>query len=224
MLMVSTTVRMLYRIHSHTANLGPRVALYPVLVVGSARLEHWLFRAASPGHLAHRCAAVAANDFLATRWELDASDSSIGVVRHDDGVVSRASSEGAPIPRAFLDVANDGPFGHFADGLDVADVQASVLAAVEVLPGIHAFRSNEKLLILLVANGVAEFNLGKRGAASRIVQNFCHDATDVAMAFGGVQNTELRSAFPMCVVRLENGPPALALTTDDATHLHIKQR
>ena len=41
-LVVTTTVGVLYGVHCHTSHLGPFVALYAVLVVASASLEHWL--------------------------------------------------------------------------------------------------------------------------------------------------------------------------------------
>ena len=40
-MVITTTVRMLHRVHRHTANLRPAVALVLVLVEGSPSLEEW---------------------------------------------------------------------------------------------------------------------------------------------------------------------------------------
>merc|ERR1711890_224463 len=47
-LMVTTTMRVLHRVHGHTTNLGPAVALHTVLVVRATSLEHRLVHAAPP--------------------------------------------------------------------------------------------------------------------------------------------------------------------------------
>ena len=46
-LVVTSTVGVLYGVHCHTTNLGPLVALYTVLVEASASLEHGLVSTAS---------------------------------------------------------------------------------------------------------------------------------------------------------------------------------
>lgn len=60
--------------------------------------------------------------------------------------------------------------------LDVADVQGGLLAAVDVLPAVHALGRDEQLLVGGVANGVAERHLraatgggeGREGRACRV--------------------------------------------------------
>ena len=50
MLMVTTTVGMLYGVHSHTTNLGPAVALNLKLMVGTSSLQHGLVNTATTGN------------------------------------------------------------------------------------------------------------------------------------------------------------------------------
>lgn len=219
-LMVTTTVGMLHRVHSHTTHLGPAVALHPVLVVGATRLQHGFLSAAAAGHLADGGTAVAADDLLAARGELDAGDAGIRVVGDDDSVVAGAAGEGSTVPGLLLNVADDGTLGHLADGAHVSNVQGGLLAAVDVLASVQALGGNEQLLVLLVADGVAELHLGQRGTTSRVVDDLGHHTPDVAGALGGIEGAKLGSPLPVSVVRFEDGPTALTLTTDNATHLH----
>ena len=48
-LVVTTTMRVLHRVHCHTADLWPTVALDPVLMVCTASLEHWFVKASTSG-------------------------------------------------------------------------------------------------------------------------------------------------------------------------------
>lgn len=220
MLMITTTVGMFNWIHSNTTNLGPRVALDAVFVVGAASLEHGLFSTTATGNLANGGTAVAADNLLAARGELNTGDAGIGVVGNDDGVVARAARHGATVACLFLNVADDGAFRHLADGLDIADGEGGVSSAVDVLAGVDTFGGNEELLVLLIANGVSEFNLGQRSTTSRIVEDVGDYTTDVAMAFSGIQSAELCGSFAVGVVRFEHRPRTLTLGADDATHLH----
>merc|ERR1712011_1296 len=53
MLMVTTTVGMLYGVHSHTTNLGPAIALNLEFVIGTTSLKHGLVNTATTGYNAN---------------------------------------------------------------------------------------------------------------------------------------------------------------------------
>jgi hypothetical protein len=71
MLMVTTTMRMLNRIHSHTTHLRPAVPLHSELVVSITSLQHGLLGPSSTGNLSNHSTAATWNDLLGARWELD---------------------------------------------------------------------------------------------------------------------------------------------------------
>jgi len=218
-LVITTTVGMLDGIHSNTTNLGPRVALDAVLVVTAACLEHGLFGTTTTSNLADHGTAVAADNLLLARGELDTGDVGIGVVCNDDGIVTRAAGHGTTVTSALLDVADDGTFRHGANGLDITDVEASTLSAVEVLSRVDTLGSNEELLLLLEANGVSEFNLGQGGTTARIVQELSDYTADITVALILIQNTELGGSLSVGIVGFEDGPTTLTLRANDATHL-----
>jgi hypothetical protein len=70
-LVVTTTMRMLNWVHSHTTNLRPAVALHTELVVSISGLKEWLLSSATASNLTNHGTAVAWDDFLSTRWELN---------------------------------------------------------------------------------------------------------------------------------------------------------
>uniref|UniRef100_A0A2K1WT37 Uncharacterized protein n=1 Tax=Populus trichocarpa TaxID=3694 RepID=A0A2K1WT37_POPTR len=71
MLMVTTTMRMLNWIHSHTTHLRPAVPLHSELVVSITSLQHGLLSPSSTCNLSNHSTAATWNDLLGTRWELD---------------------------------------------------------------------------------------------------------------------------------------------------------
>lgn len=202
---------MLNGVHSHTTNLRPAVTLDPVLVVCATSLKHRLLSTTATGNLANGGAALAADNLLAARGELDAGDASIGVVSHNDSIVTRAPCHGSSVTCLLLNVADDRTFGHLADGLDVTDGQVGVLTAVDVLSGVDTLGGDEELLVLLVADGVSELHLGEGGATTRVVDDFSHHAADVTMTLSGIKSAELGGTLPMSVVGFEDGPTTLTL-------------
>lgn len=120
-LVVTTTVRMVHRIHGHTTDTRPAVLLGLVLEVGTTSFEDGLVDPATTGNNAHHGARVGGDGLLGTRRKLDSGDTLVGVVRDEGGVVARGTGEGAAITRPGLDIANDGTLGHLAYGENVAD-------------------------------------------------------------------------------------------------------
>lgn len=158
-LLVSSSVGMLDRVHGNTTDLRPAVALGLVLVVRATGLEHGLLGTSSSSHLTDGCTASGWQDLLAARGQLDTSDAGIGVVGDDDGVVSGGSGNCATVSSLLLKVADDGSLRHGANGLDVADMEGGVLATVDELTAIDALCANEVLLVRPVPIGVPEVHL-----------------------------------------------------------------
>ena len=73
-LMVTTTVGMLHRVHGHTTDLGPRVALHLVLAVGVSGLEQRLVDTSSTSHETHSGARIRLQRHLVARRQTHAGN------------------------------------------------------------------------------------------------------------------------------------------------------
>ena len=167
MLVVTTTVRVLHRVHRHTTNLGPGVALHLELVVVGARLEHGLVAATAARNLADGGAAAGRDGLLGAGGKLDAGEAGVGVVGDEDAVLAGSLGEDAAVAELRLHVADDATLGHGADGEGVAHDELSLLTAVEELTGVDALSRDEELLVVHVFLGVAESHLIGRGDEAR---------------------------------------------------------
>ena len=219
MLMVTTTVWMLYRVHSHTSNLRPAVSLDLVLVVSRTGLEHRLLGSTSSSDLANHGSASRRNELLASAWELDSGEAGVGVVGDDEAVGSGRSGDGAPVSGVPLDVANDGTLGHASDVLHVSDGERGLLSGVDELSGVKSLGGDEGLLLLLVPDGVLEGDPGEGGTATGVVDNLLDDALHVSLLLAVVEAPELGGALPGTGDGLENAAITLTLSTNHASHL-----
>merc|ERR1712105_489108 len=112
MLMVTTTVGMLHRVHSHTTHLGPAVPLSLVLVVGATSLQHRLVDPSSAGYDTDHSAVGAGDNLLSPRRQLDPCPLGVGVVGDDGGVVSAGPGYLSSFPSFLLVFADDGSLWH----------------------------------------------------------------------------------------------------------------
>ena len=159
MLMVTTTVRVLNGVHRHTTHLGPAVTLDLELVVVGASLEHGLVATSTTRNLTHGGTAAGGDGLLGAGGELDAGETSVGVVGDDDAVLAGSLGEDATVTELRLHVADDSTLGHVANGKNVAHNELRLLTAVEELAGVGTLGSHEELLLVLVTLGVAEGHL-----------------------------------------------------------------
>mmetsp|Transcript_17496 Transcript_17496/g.35732 ORF Transcript_17496/g.35732 Transcript_17496/m.35732 type:complete len:229 (+) Transcript_17496:289-975(+) len=219
MLVVTTTVRMLYWVHGHTSNLRPAVSLHLVLVVAGSGLEKRLLGSSASRDLANHGSARRRDELLASAWELDPRDASVDVVGHDDSVGSTRPRQRGPVSCVPLDVANHGTLRHASHVLDVSNGKRRLLSRVDELSGVKSLRGDEGLLLVLVPDGVPEGDLGERRAAAWVVDDLVDHSLDVALLLRVVEAAELGGALPRAVDRLENTAITLTLSTDDATHL-----
>ena len=183
MLVVSSSVGMLDRIHGHASNLRPAIPLGLVLVEGPSGLQHGLVDPAAAGHDAHHGPIGRGNDPLGAGGQLDPGAFGVRVVGDDRGVVAGSPGQFAPVAGFLLQVGDDGSFGHHADGHHVANRQLGLFAAVDELAGMHAFAGNHQLFPNLVpaiiipiriiqtwVNGPAIFGLIIRGILSSVLE------------------------------------------------------
>lgn len=121
MLVVATTVRVLYGVLCHTTNLGPAIALDGVLVVGPSGLEQGLVGTTTTGDNTNLRPDSRGDRLFTTRWEAETGGALVLVVRHDNGKGSRAAGKGSTITALGLNVADDGPLRNHVEGEDVSD-------------------------------------------------------------------------------------------------------
>merc|ERR1711931_394630 len=216
--MVTTTVRMLDGVHGHTTNLRPGVPLSLVLEVGSAGLQQRLVDSSSTGDDADHRAVAGRNRLLRSRRQFHFRLVVIRVVGDDGGVVAGSSGQFAAISQLLLELADDGSLGHGADGHHVADGQRRLLAAVDELARVHALDGDERFFTLLEFVGISKLDDGQRGAAAGVVNDVFDDAFDVAVAFGVVGGAEAGGAFPVFIVRREDGSRPLTLRSNHSPH------
>ena len=195
MLMVTTTVGMVHRVHGHTLHVGPAASFRLVLVVGVTGLEQGLVGTASAGDDADHGAAGGADGLLGTGGELDAGLAVVGVVPDDGRVVPGRACEAAAVAGLLLNVADDGTLGHSADRHDVPDAEGGLLPAEHELSGVEALGSDEELLHDPVLVGVTELDAGERGATAGVVDDFSHNTLHVAVSLGKVEGAELGSTL-----------------------------
>merc|ERR1719240_468457 len=217
-LVVAATVRVLHRVHRHTTDLGPAVALDAELVEVGAGLEHGLVEAAAAGHHAEHAPRRRRDRAARARREPDARALAVLRVAHDDARRAGRLGELRAVAELLLDARHDGTLRELADRADVAHVELRGLAAVDELARAHALDGDEELLVLAEAVLVAELHLGERRAAARIVDDVLDEALDVALALGVVEGPELRGALALHRVRPEDGGLTLTLRADHTTH------
>merc|ERR1711992_384297 len=121
MLMVTTTVGMLDRVHAHTTDLGPAVPLDLVLVVRAAGLQDGLVDTTAASDDADGGTVGRGDDLLGAGGQLDPGPLGVGVVGDHDGVVAGGTGDTATVAALLLKVGDDGTLRHVADGHDVAD-------------------------------------------------------------------------------------------------------
>lgn len=85
MLLISTTMRMIYGVHSHSSNSGPASSLCFVFVVLATGLANWLVGSSTSSNNSNHSSAVTWDRSSAATWESDSGLSSIISVTDDNG-------------------------------------------------------------------------------------------------------------------------------------------
>mmetsp|Transcript_5248 Transcript_5248/g.15193 ORF Transcript_5248/g.15193 Transcript_5248/m.15193 type:complete len:222 (-) Transcript_5248:79-744(-) len=219
MLVVTTTVGMLYRVLCHTTNLGPAIALHGILVVSTTSLEKRLVGTAATSDNTNLGTNTRPHSLLATRGQTEASGALLLIVRDDDSKAARSTREGTTISLLGLNVAHNGSLGDNRKGKDVPDDELGLLTAVHKHACVHALGGDHELRIPLVTVRIAELDLGNRGTTPRVMDDLLDDAANVTLTLGVVERTELHGTLAGARMRLEHGRLALSLGLDVLSHL-----
>jgi hypothetical protein len=211
MLMVTTSMGMLYGIFRHTTNLRPAVALDRVFVVGTSSHQHGLIGTATSGDDTNLGTDSAGDGLLTSRRKTQTGSSLVLVVGDDNGKGTRASGKSTAISLLGLNVADDSSLGNHVQRQDISDGQSGLLSAVDELSGVHTLGTDEQLGVSLIPVGIKELNLGDGGTTTRVMQDFLDNATDVSLLLGIVEGTKLDSSLASPHMGLEDGGLTLTL-------------
>ena len=163
--MVTTTEWMLNWIHSNTTNLWPAVSLDLVFVVGTTGLQEWFINTSTTSNDTNGGTASGVKDLLWTGWQLDSGLASILVVWDDDGGVTGSLGELTTVTDLHFNWATGGTwdfmirlvsemiqkkrtFWHISDWEHIANVEGSLVTAVDRLSSGCTFSSDEGLGVL----------------------------------------------------------------------------
>jgi len=218
MLMVTTTVRMVDRVHGNTTSLGPRVALDCELVLRARCLQHRLVGTPTTGNDTNHSSGSAENNLLRTAGQLDSGLALVRVVSNDSNVVARCSAQCASITGLLFDICDHGTLRNLAQRQDVADRQIGVLPSVDELSGVHSFHSNHRLGSVLVGIRVSEFDEGQRRSTAWVVDDIGDGPAEVSMSLAEIETSELGRRLVESGVGSEDRASALSLVPDDTTH------
>ena len=159
-LMVTTSMGMLNRVHSYTTHLRPAVPLHSKLVISITSLEERFLSPTTTCNLANHCTTATWNNLLRTRWKLDPGGIIIGVVTNNNGIIPRSSSENPTVTNMVLNVANDSSFRDRSKGQHISNHKGSFLTTIHELSGVHTLGGDEQFLLFLVTERVAENDAG----------------------------------------------------------------
>lgn len=161
-LVVTTTVRVVNRVHSHTTSARPRVPLDLELVVSATCLEQGLVDTSTTGNNTDRSTRRRRNRLLGTRRQTNTRRLAVRVVTDDGGVVTRRTRKRATVTGLLFDVAHNRTFRQRREREHVGNVERRLLTAVHELAGGETLGSDKSLDTGAVLVGVAEGHLGKR--------------------------------------------------------------
>lgn len=136
----------------------------------------------------------------------------------NNSVIPRAPSQDPTVPNVVLNVAYHCSFGNRSERQDVSDHEIGLSPAVHELARVHTLGSDEKLVLLLVAEGVAESDASERRSATRVVHDLGDHSLEVAVALPEVEAAEAGRSLAVVGVGLEDRPRTLTLSTNDTTH------
>lgn len=219
-LVVTTSMRMVNRVHGNTTSTRPdlpTLGLEPVVV--GAGLEDGLLSSATTSNDSDHSTAEGVDGLLAARGQLDAGGALLEVVRHNDGRLTASAGEGAPVADLALNVGDDSTLGHLADGQNVSNGQLCVPSDVDKLASVHSLAGQEELVVLLVSDLVAELHTGNGSTTSRVVLDGADNTLDVAVALKVVQDAVAGLANAVVVSGDVSRTVTLSLRSNNATHL-----
>ena len=154
MLVVTSSVRMLYGILCHTSDLRPAVTLNGILVVCASGLQQRFIGTATSGDDTNLGTYGGRDGLLTSGRKSKLGGSLFFVVGYDDGIGTGCTGECTTVTTLGFDVANDGSLWDRSQRQHVSASKRSLLSAVNELSGVHTFGTEEQFVVALVSVGV----------------------------------------------------------------------
>ncbi len=120
-LLVTSSVRVIHRVHGHTSNLGPLVSLHSVLVESATSLQDGLVGSTATGNQTNHGSARVRDGLLGSRRKSDSGDTLLGILRDNDGIITRSSGKLATVTDFGLNVADDSSLRDLSDRKNVSN-------------------------------------------------------------------------------------------------------
>jgi len=218
-LMVTSSVGMLYGILSYTTNLWPAVSLHGVLVVCTSGLQQGLVGTSTSGDDSDLGTDGGGDRLLTSRRKSKLRGSLVFVVGDNDGVGTGATSKGTTVSALGFDVADNGSLGNRSQGKDISTGKAGLLSAVDELSAVHTLGTDEQFIVALVSVLIQELNTTNGSTSTGVVHDLLDDSSDVTLLLGIVERSELASTLSRACVRTEDGGLTLSLCLDVLSHL-----
>lgn len=136
----------------------------------------------------------------------------------NNSVITGTPSEYATVTNVVLDIADNSSFGNGSEGQNVTDNKGGFLAAVDKLTSVHTLGGDEELALLLIPEGVAEGDLGKRSTTTRVVDDIGDDPFQIPISLAEVEAAESSGTLAVMGVGLEDGTSTLTLCTNYSSH------
>ena len=105
-LLVSTTVRVINRVHGNTGDSRPGVTLDAELVVCTASLKHRLVGASTSSNDANGGTATVRKGLFGSGGETNAGHTTVSILRHDNGVLATSTAHLTVISELGFDVTD----------------------------------------------------------------------------------------------------------------------
>jgi hypothetical protein len=223
-LLVTTTVRVINRVHGNTTHLGPLVSLDAVLVECTTSFQDRLIGSSTTGNQTDHGTAVAADSLLATRWKSDTSDVLISILGNNESIVTRSTSHNTIVTNLGLNVADNGTFRDLVQRKDISDGQLSLLSGKDELTGVKTLRSANKGVDSLESVGILELDGSDRGTSSRVVVDVLYNTLGIAVSFGKVLLLESNRALAADSVGFVDGSLASTTILNDLSHFESINR
>jgi len=211
MLVISSSMGMLYGILSNSTNLGPAITLDGVFVVGISGLEKGLVGTSTSGNNTDLGTDTRRNSLLSSRWKTKTGGSLVLIVGYNYSEGSGSTGESTTVTNFGLNVTDDGSLRYGGNGKDISYSEGGLLSAVNVLSSVHTLGGEHELIVPLVTVGVQELNFGNGGSTTRVVKDLLYNSLDVSVLLGVIDVTKLDSSLTVKGMSLENGGLTLPL-------------
>jgi len=221
MLVVTSSVRMLYGILSYTTNLRPAVTLDGVLVVRTSCLQQGLVGTTATSDNSDLRTNTGGDSLLSSGRKSKLGGSLVKVVGDNNCVGTRASGERTTVTTLGFDVADNGSLGDRGKRQDITARKTGLLTAVDELTAVHTFGTEEQFIVALVSVMVHELDAAHGSTSTGVVQDLLDNTSDVTLLLSVIKRSELDGALSCAGMRTEDRRLTLSLCLDVLSHLEL---